>query len=204
MDEVCDERELVDNLFSDFLEGVRGRDENRFKFAPRVDRSCRGDEDGLTSRISCETFGGEREDELLKSFIGPRPESPDTTAPSSEVGVTACGISSRVRLTHELSLLNSGTPSSLGRGGSTTVGGGKSLDFIRPTSSMALSTSATKSPMVGLRLRWTTGEDSTDKVDGEKAPSRTWLGLFVSILVTMGGKLSLAADSGLDLNTKTD
>jgi hypothetical protein len=70
-DEAFEEREPPDSRFSDLLEGVRGKEENRFKLAPSVVRRGRGEEGLTSSPISPIIFGGEREVERRKSFRGP-------------------------------------------------------------------------------------------------------------------------------------
>jgi len=115
-DELYDECELVDNRFSDFREGVRGREENLFKFAPSPVRRPRDADEGLpSSPTSFEVFGGEREFRLarLKRLMGPRGDSIEIPTSSSEWAVRA-RISSAVTQTHELSFLNSSAVSSLG------------------------------------------------------------------------------------------
>jgi hypothetical protein len=84
-DEAFDER---DSRFSVFREGVRGNEENRFKLAPSVVRSSRGEDDGLTSSpTSAITFGGEREVERLKRLLCPLILSADIFTSSFEVDV---------------------------------------------------------------------------------------------------------------------
>lgn len=118
--------------------GLRGSDEKRFKLVASVERICRGVDDGLTSStISLDIFGGDRESERLKN---PRPDSPDNPV-SSDAGVITVGMSSGNSLTQLSSLVKSGglsaSEASLARRGSTTVGGGTSLDFTRRMVSMA-------------------------------------------------------------------
>lgn len=177
MDDALDEREPPDNRFSDLREGVRGKEENRFKFAVNVERRCRGVDEGLVSSpISFGNLGGDRELERLNKL---GPESTDIPI-SSEVGVSVLGISSGVMLTQLSSLFIpspsrlKATESSLERGGSMTVGGGTSFALMRPTSSMAFPTSATKSSIDPFGGFGFIGDDVSDPVEGAKAPSRTW------------------------------
>jgi hypothetical protein len=109
-DEAFDVREPPDNRFSDFREGVRGNEENRFKFAPSVVRRSRGEDEGLAcSPISVIDFGGEREVERLKRlvFICPWLPSVDIATASSEVGDGTRGMPSTMMLTQLSSFLNS-------------------------------------------------------------------------------------------------
>lgn len=86
MDEVFEERELPDNRFSDLREGVRGKEENRFKLAPRVLRRRGGDGGVTSSPISPIILGGERDIERRKRFRDLWTESVDIATPSSEGG----------------------------------------------------------------------------------------------------------------------
>ena len=195
MDEVFEEREPADNRFSDLREGVRGKEENRFKLAPRVVRRRVGDEGVASSPISFTTLGGERVLERRKRFRGIW-ESADIAIPSSEGGECARGASSTMILNLPSSFFL--YPCPLRASGWSITAGGGAFASVSPTSLVVLFTSVTSSSIDGpCRLR-VTGEAS---VDGGKAPSRTCSGsMEVAMIVVVGSNFSLVADIGRDLD----